>query len=54
MGQKGNRYFKRASVHDIYLILVEFDVCAELYSPEVKVSVIFSGTVGFPPYMEGH
>ena len=44
---------KVALAHYVYLMMVKFDVCEELQSLEVKVSIIFSGTVGFPPPMEG-
>ena len=42
-----------AIAYDIYLILVKRDVCADLYSLEINVPNRFSGTVGFPPPMEG-
>ena len=37
----------------VCILLVKLDMCTELLSLEVKAFIRFSGTVGFPPSMEG-
>lgn len=42
-----------AIVHDFCRSMMNNDVCIESELLEVKVPLIFSGMVGFPPHMEG-
>ena len=53
LNRKGSKCSKVATAHDVYVMIVKLDVCAELESPEVKVPVRFSGTGGFPAPVEG-
>ena len=42
-----------AVTHGLYRSIVNVDVCIEFKLLEAKVPLLFSGTVGFPPHMEG-
>lgn len=42
-----------AIVHGVHRIIVKIDMCTESGLLEIKVPLISSGTVCFPPPMEG-
>ena len=42
-----------ATVHDLYRTMGNIDVCTESELLEVKVPIVFLGTVGFSPPRDG-
>ena len=53
LAERGPDCLGVAIAHDLYRTMGNIDVCAESELLEVKVPIVFLGTVGFSPRREG-